>query len=188
MARMLDKVSCEASGRTGWNDLHLLSVPDARYKVTSLLSNFVADLVVRLQQHLNLCVVILSPDQVVRLLGEVHSGKVVVRFEELLYSVSHEFDLLLERANLLGKHEQYPELVAVDIVLQLAENTDHWCLDRLKLGLELRRDRVEHSFEGSELVRQTASGGSLLLLQLPLQVIHEGRLWVGSLGAIDVEK
>lgn len=168
---------------------HLLRIPDTGNQVLGLLHNLVAQLIIRLQQQLHLGMVVHIAVHVVHLLRQVHGRQVVVRLEQLLDGVAHQLGLLLERADPLRQDEQDPQLVAVNVVLELAQDADHRVAHRLKVGLQLRRHRRQHRLERPELVRQPAAEPvARPLLQLALEVVHERRLRVRRLGPVNVEQ
>lgn len=68
------------------------------------------------------------------LLCQIHGRQVVVSLKKLLNGISHQLGLLLKTADFLGENQENPQLVAVNIILELAQNADHWSLHRLELG------------------------------------------------------
>lgn len=171
-------------------DLHFLRVANARNQVARLLDHLVSNLVIRLEQHFDLGVFgLLTPD-VLRLVRQVHLRQVVVGLEQLLNGLADQARLLLKGADLLGQHQQDAQLLAVHVLLQVAEQQHDGLLHGAELLPQLRRDRHEHDLERAELVRQAAAGavGRLLLAQLALQLVHELGLGRRARRAVHVEE
>lgn len=132
--------------------------------------------------------VILPAEQVVRLLRQVHVCEIVVRLEQLLQGVPDKPGLLLKGADPLRQDQENPQLVTVDVVLKLGEDANHGVADSLEVRLQLRRHRHEHGFERAEFVGEVVGARRLLLLQLPLQLVHERRLGVRRRRAVDIKQ
>jgi hypothetical protein len=168
--------------------VHFLGVADREDQVLGALDDFVGDLVVRLQQQLDLGVLRLRAALALRLGRQVHGRQIIVRLEQLLERIPHQPRRLLKRAELLAVHEQVPQLVPIDVLLQLAQHAHDGSPHALELGGQRVRDGDEHGLESAELVRQRSGGARVeRLAQPPLEVVHEHALRVRVGRAVGVE-
>ena len=133
--------------------VHLLGIPNVADQVAADLHNLVAHLVVALQQHLDLGVVVLAASDALGLLRKVHGRQVVVRLQQLVDGVTHQFGPLLERAQFLRVDQQIPQLVPVDVLFELAQDPHHRFSHALEFALQRGRDADEHRLQRPELVR-----------------------------------
>jgi hypothetical protein len=92
MALTLCVVVSKQASIESWNvdwDVHFLGVADAGDEVLGRLDDFIGDLVVGLQQHLDFGVLVFVADFALCFFGEVHGGEIVVGFEDLGQGVSN---------------------------------------------------------------------------------------------------